>query len=152
MSTISLNAVSDSEPSAFKYASSVMPVGLERLNRKRQGEVSNADNALRHRTCYLLRMAKHVSDWFLGEWLAYYEKTQVDVVKDLDWNKSKISLMINGQQKYTRAEVNELAEYLSIRPYELLMHPDEAMALRRQREDALRIVERTEVLRTGTEG
>lgn len=47
--------------------------------------------------------------------------------------------MLRGEQQYTRDAVNEVSAYLNLRPYELLMHPDEAMRLRRLREDAIRI-------------
>jgi hypothetical protein len=81
------------------------------------------------------------------------KKKQADIVRDLDWNKARVSLMIRGEQQYTRDSVNELAAYLSIYPYELLMHPDDAMALRQLRQEALRVVEASDPLsRTGTEG
>lgn len=79
-------------------------------------------------------------DWYLKEWLATLGKKQSDIVKDLDWNKAKISLMVNGKQAYTREEVNELAAYLNISPHELLMHPEDAMALRQLRASARQIV------------
>lgn len=78
-------------------------------------------------------------DWYLKEWLATLRKKQADIVRDLDWNKARVSLMIRGEQQYTRDSINELAAYLNIRPHELLMHPDDAMALRRLREDAIKI-------------
>lgn len=78
-------------------------------------------------------------DWFLKEWLRASHKKQADLVKDLDWNKSKASLMARGLQPYTRDEVNEVAAYLSIHPYELLMHPEDAHALRRLRADMIRL-------------
>lgn len=84
-------------------------------------------------------MATPRHDWFLKEWLRATQKKQADIVKDLDWNKAKVSLMVRGLQPYTREEVNELADYLSIRPHELLMHPDDAHALRRLKADAIRI-------------
>jgi len=89
-------------------------------------------------------MAPPRFDWFLKEWLASCRKKQADVVKDLDWNKAKISLMANGKQPYTRDEVNELSEYLNIRPHELLMHPDEAHAIRRLRDDMIRLAHENE--------
>jgi plasmid maintenance system antidote protein VapI len=79
-------------------------------------------------------------DWFLKEWLRATGKKQADVVKDLDWNKAKISLMVNGKQAYTRDDINELAAYLNINPHELLMHPEDAMALRQLRASARQIV------------
>lgn len=78
-------------------------------------------------------------DWYLKEWLATLRKKQADVARDLDWNKARVSLMLRGEQQYTRDSINELAAYLNIRPHELLMHPDDAMALRRLREDAIKI-------------
>lgn len=84
-------------------------------------------------------MAAPRHDWFLKEWLRSSLKKQADVVRDLDWNKSKVSLMLRGLQPYTREEVNELADYLNIRPHELLMHPDEAHMIRRMRADMIRL-------------
>lgn len=102
-------------------------------------------------------MADPTHDWHLKEWLRTLKKKQSDIVRDLDWNKAKISLMARGAQPYTRDAINEIAAYLSIHPYELLMHPDDAMMLRQLRRDALRVVESSELIerptgvRTGTE-
>lgn len=90
-------------------------------------------------------MARPRHDWFLREWLRASNKRQADLVKDLDWNKAKASLMARGLQPYTRDEVNELADYLHVRPYELLMHPDDAHALRRLRADMIRLAHETEI-------
>ena len=84
-------------------------------------------------------MATPRHDWYLREWLRQFGKRQSDITKDLDWNKARVSLMIRGEQPYTREAVNELADYLNIRPYELLMHPDDAMALRRLRAEMVRL-------------
>jgi hypothetical protein len=93
---------------------------------------------------YRRRMADPRFDWFLREWLAATGKKQADVVRDLDWNKAKVSLMVRGLQPYTREEVNELAEYLHIRPHELLMHPDDAHAIRRLKADMIRLAHEAE--------
>jgi plasmid maintenance system antidote protein VapI len=79
-------------------------------------------------------------DWYLKEWLLACRKKQADVVRDLGWNKAKISLMVHGKQAYTREEVNELAAYLQIDPHELLMHPDRAHRIRRLQDDMIRLV------------
>lgn len=86
-------------------------------------------------------MAKPAHDWHLVEWLATLRKRQADLVRDLDWNKAKASLMARGLQPYTRDEVNELAAYLNIQPFELLMHPEDAMAYRRLRHAAEAMVQ-----------
>lgn len=78
-------------------------------------------------------------DWYLKEWLITLGKKQADVVRELDWNKAKVSLTISGKQQYTRDDVNEIADYLAIKPYELLMHPDDAMRLRRLKADAIKL-------------
>lgn len=83
-------------------------------------------------------------DWYLKEWLRTLKKRQADIVRDLEWNPARVSLMINGKQQYTRDAVNELSTYLSLHPYELLMHPQDAMALRQLRKDALRIAHAAE--------
>ena len=78
-------------------------------------------------------------DWYLKEWLATLGKRQADMCRDLDWNKARVSLMARGVQPYDRDSLNELADYLNLRPHELLMHPSDAMALRALRADAVRI-------------
>lgn len=84
-------------------------------------------------------MGRPAHDWYLREWLATLGKRQADLVNDLGWNKARVSLMLRGEQQYTRDAVNEVAAYLALRPYEMLLHPDEAMAIRRFREDAVRL-------------
>ena len=73
------------------------------------------------------------------------------MVRELDWNKAKVSLTASGKQPYDREAVNEASAYLNLQPYELLMHPDEAMALRRLRQDMARIaaVQTSEGLQIG---
>lgn len=78
-------------------------------------------------------------DWYLKEWLTALGKRQADIVRDLDWNKSRVSLMMRGDQQYTRDAINDLAAYLNLKPHELLMHPQDAMALRRMQATAIEI-------------
>lgn len=116
-----------------------MPVCLDYLNASTQAKSLAYRNAFRRPILYPRRMATPRHDWFLKEWLRYYGKKQADMVRDLDWNKAKVSLTASGKQPYDRECVNEAAAYLNIAPYELLMHPDDAMALRRLRQDVARI-------------
>ncbi len=53
--------------------------------------------------------------------------------------RPKVSLSVACKQQYNRDAVNELADYLNIEPYELLTHPEDAMAMRRLWSDAIRI-------------
>jgi hypothetical protein len=85
-------------------------------------------------------MAEPGHDWYLKEWLATLGRKQADIVRDLGWNKARISLMLRGKQPYDRDSLNELAIYLHLQPHELLMHPDDAMALRQMRKAASEIV------------
>jgi hypothetical protein len=79
------------------------------------------------------------TDWFLVEWAETLGKRQADFVRDLGWNKARVSLLWAGKQPYTRDIVNACAGYLRILPFELLMHPREALALRGLRENAMTI-------------
>ncbi len=89
-------------------------------------------------------MAPPRHDWYLKQWLRTLRKKQSDIVRDLDWNKAKVSLTANGKQAYDRDDVNAIADYLNLRPYELLMHPDDAMALRRLRAEMVRLAHENE--------
>lgn len=97
-------------------------------------------------------MAREVDfDWYLPEWMASTNTSQADLCRATGFPKAKLSELVNGKSRYNRDVVNALSRALNIAAYELLMHPDQAMALRRQREDSVRIVQDTEALRpTGT--
>ena len=94
---------------------------------------------------YVFSMAP-IHDWYLKEWLKTLGKRQADIVRDLDWNKAKVSLMIRGDQQYNRDAINELAAYLHLKPHEILMHPSDAMALRRLQSTAVEIAYASELL------
>ena len=101
-------------------------------------------------------MAAPIHDWYFKHWLEHLKIRQTDIVQALDWNKSKASLMFNDKQRYHRDDVNEVAAYLKIEPFELLIPPERAMALRQYRASAERIVtlavESDTSVRTGTDG
>lgn len=78
-------------------------------------------------------------DWFLTEWMKTLEVRAVDLVRETGMGKATISDIVNGRTDYYRVLVNEIARVLRIEPFELLMHPDEAFALRRLRASALSI-------------
>lgn len=116
-----------------------MPICLDPLNAGRQAKSLAYRNAFAEGMGYSRRMAKPRHDWFLKEWLKAVGKKQADMARELEWNKAKVSLTASGKQPYNREDVNEASAYLNIAPYELLMHPEDAMALRRLRQDAARI-------------
>jgi hypothetical protein len=97
---------------------------------------------------------KDAVSWYLPEWMAARglegRGAQTRMRELTGWSKATMSQLFNGEQDYSPAIIKAAAKALRCEDYELLMHPDRAMALRRQREDSLRIVADTETLRTGT--
>lgn len=100
--------------------------------------------------------------WYLREWMEQADppKKQVSLEKELGWSRGKANAVWHGQQ-YTQDLIEDVAPWLNIRPFELLLHPEVAMAIRRVREDAARIVsdapasatpEAQPRSRTGTDG
>ena len=75
-------------------------------------------------------------DWFLKAWLEAHRLKQADLVRRTGWSGKKVSYLVNGRSRYNRDYVNGAAEALDIEPFELLLHPDDAMALRRLRSAA----------------
>lgn len=104
-----------------------------------------AMNFLHHAN--MARKTKQVStsapgaDWFLQEWMAALRKSQADLARECDWTRGTMHGIYHGRTDYYRELVNLIASKLNIQPYELLMHPDDAMAIRQLRRDALRVVE-----------
>lgn len=78
-------------------------------------------------------------DWYLQEWLAYFKKKQAALMNELGWSKAKGNDTWHGRQRYNRDMVNEVAAWLNIAPYELLLPPKEAIALRDLRQNAMTI-------------
>lgn len=72
-------------------------------------------------------------DWFLREWFATAGLRQNDLVTKLDLPKNTAYRLWHGLQPYRRDHVEQVSALLNIKPYELLMSPEEAMALRRFR-------------------
>jgi transcriptional regulator with XRE-family HTH domain len=66
---------------------------------------------------------------------------QAEMIRRTDWSKATASQLYNNKQDYSPKVVNEAAKALNVAPYELLMKPETAAALRRLRQDALRVVE-----------
>lgn len=153
-----LSAVSDLASGRSRYWSNVMPVGLDHLNERCNRKSLDWRNDVKSAWCYLSDM-KTRADWYLKEWLTTLGKRQSDIARDLDWNKARVSLMLHGKQPYDRDAINEIAAYLNLREYELLMPPEQAMALRRLQSSAEEIVTiahsaeaEAEERRTGTNG
>lgn len=85
-------------------------------------------------------MAEQEDDWHLQEWMQHFGKIQASLVNELGWDKAKANFIYHGKQQYRRDVVNTLSAWLGIKPYELMMLPEEALAFRRLRETAEQIV------------
>lgn len=87
-------------------------------------------------------------NWYLREWMDATEAFkgrggQERMRKETGWSKATMSQLYNNKQDFSPKIINEAAKALSVETWELLMPPERAMAIRRIRQDALRIVEDT---------
>lgn len=82
-------------------------------------------------------------NWFLREWMEASglrgRGAQAKMMELTGWSKATMSQLFNGTQDYSPKVVNDAARALNTEPFELLMLPERAMAMRRWREDAIRI-------------
>ena len=79
-------------------------------------------------------------NWYLEEWMGALGLKAADLSRLTGMLPPAISKLRNGEQPYKRDHVNAIASALQIEPYELLMHPSEATALRRLKSDLAQIV------------
>lgn len=84
-------------------------------------------------------------DWYLHEWVATSEKNQNSLTTELGMHKNTAHRLWHGKQPYRRDYVNQIAAWLNIQPYELLLHPEDAMAIRAMRAAAPRMVGSTAI-------
>jgi len=78
-------------------------------------------------------------DWFLVEWMRSTKTSQAALSRLTGWSKATCNDIVHRRTSYYRQILNEAASALHVQPFELLMPPEDAMALRRMRDDALRI-------------
>lgn len=74
-----------------------------------------------------------VEVWYLREWFATVGLKQHDLVKRLDYQPNAAFRLWHGLQPARADHIADIAGLLQIEPWELLMHPEEAMKLRRMR-------------------
>lgn len=101
--------------------------------------VSFFGNDTLSRCFYYGNMAAEQNDWYFKDWLDTLRVRQARVVEMTGWSKGKVSKLVNGGADYDRRSLNGAAQALNLQPYELLMHPEDAMRIRRLRETALSI-------------
>ena len=102
---------------------------------------------------------KRYTNWYLRAWMKATGVTQAVLISKTNLSKTAVSLLVNDRQDYTPEIIRDVALALNVAPHELLMDPEDAMALRALRQDALRVVEHGNHIdelaarrRTGTEG
>jgi len=97
-------------------------------------------------------------DWYLREWFAMHGLKQRDLVTKLDYQPGSAHRMWHGLQQYRREDVDAVSALLNIRPFELMMPPEEAMAIRRLRTAIAEVQlppepqQEAPATRTGTDG
>ncbi|GGL48192.1 hypothetical protein GCM10010983_51940 [Caulobacter rhizosphaerae] len=77
--------------------------------------------------------------WYLAEWAKAVGKIQADAQRELGWPKATASDLWRGRQRYNQELVDQVSNWLNVRPYELLLPPNEALALRDMRKSAQQI-------------
>lgn len=82
-------------------------------------------------------------DWFLQAWAEKLGKKQADLVTELGWHKNQAHRIWHGRQPYRRDIVNQVARWLAIQPFELLMPPEDAEAMRLMRASLEAIANKT---------
>lgn len=83
------------------------------------------------------RQLKH--HWYLAEWAERMKVRQVDAIEKLGWSKAQASDLFTGKQRYNQDLIEVVSDWLQLDPYELLMHPDDAHAIRAMRNSAARL-------------
>lgn len=117
------------------------PDGSHHLNFESSPQVHiSGDDAASAKFTYCGMADANEPDWYLQEWAAELGKKQADLVSDLGWLKNAAHRIWHGKQPYRRDILNQVARWLNIEPFELLMPPKEALSLRRLRESAAAIV------------
>lgn len=71
--------------------------------------------------------------------MAFFDKKQASLNNDLGWSKARMNAIWHGKQRFNRDLLFEVADWLGIEAYELLMHPKAALQLRQLREAAVAI-------------
>ncbi len=68
---------------------------------------------------------------FVQEWMKSAELIQADMIKRLGYSKAKAFAVWHGDQRLNEDILEEIAALVNARPYEILLHPDQAYRLRR---------------------
>jgi transcriptional regulator of aromatic amino acid metabolism len=86
-------------------------------------------------------MAQARHDWYLREWLDTLGCTVTQLRERTDWTHRIASQLVNRKLRWNRDHLSQAATALHLDPWELLMHPADAMELRQLRNQVLRAAE-----------
>jgi hypothetical protein len=84
-------------------------------------------------------MATIRHDWYLREWVDTLECSVTELRERTGWTHRIASQLVNRKLRWNRDHLSEAAFALRVEPFELMMPPEDAFALRRLRADAVRI-------------
>lgn len=77
--------------------------------------------------------------WYIREWAQYRGFTQAELARRAGWAKASAHAIWTGKTGYYEQLVSEAARVLDAAPYELLLPPAQAMAIRDLYDSAKRI-------------
>lgn len=88
-------------------------------------------------------MARSGPDWFFREWIAALgiRYPHAWLQRELGYSDGKASNVLNGTKRYDKDIVNDVSAAMKIHPYELLMPPELANAIRAMRKEAPKLAE-----------
>lgn len=89
-------------------------------------------------------MSQIAHDWFLKEWLAAVGESVARLEGETGWTHRIASQLVNRKIRWNRDHLDLAAKALRVAPFELLMHPDDAMNIRKLKaaETKLRVAEK----------
>lgn len=108
---------------------------------RRRFLIADRERALADNLCMSGKPTKRTSTptanlghrWYFAEHAEAQGKSQADVERALGWPRGKVSALWNCKQRYNQEAVDQLATWLDLEPYELLMSPEEARAIKQLR-------------------
>lgn len=135
-----LGAQSKFDGGLFKGEALFGPIGgkghgsrySDHLNIPSSADIQMVSTDLETACSHDLNMAPtETHDWYLREWFATMGMKQRDLVTKLDYQPALAHALWHSIQRYRRDHIEQISALLNIQPYELLMPPEEAMAMRR---------------------
>ena len=114
----------------YSHDANFMSTRFIRMVRNERIGAGPYDTNMARKTSRSLPPRQPQPDWYLPEWMDTLQVKQSALAKACDWNGSTMHGIYHGRTEYYREIVNLISKQLNIEPYELLMPPDRAMAIR----------------------